>query len=183
MTRPALARGEGAFRILIKLRAPQLGAACLCAALPRHHPSETRLQLSAASALLAAANALELADAPQLRSLGGLSTQAQIGDLVVSNAPLFDNLGTAFTSGASIVRSLRLDQLPALKSLGPLQRVQRLDTLTITTCDGLVDLSGLGGLQTVGTFLVSNCANLQTLKGLDALESATDSLGLDTGWS
>lgn len=60
---------------------------------------------------------------------------------------------------------------PQLRTLEALPRAAALRTLTISGCDALTDLAGIGNLSGLVTLYAARCAGLRTLNGLAELPS------------
>ncbi|MFK7986667.1 MAG: hypothetical protein AB8I08_11635 [Sandaracinaceae bacterium] len=106
----------------------------------------------------------------ELRSLSALTaleSLSVVGSAVVTEWPV---LGDPTGPDASSLRTLRLRELGALRSMAGLPRLSPSATVWLTACHGLEDLTG----WTTGTQLallhVSECHGLRSLDGIAALD-------------
>ena len=121
---------------------------------------------------LTSVSSAHIQDNERLQSLAGLSIQHGATDLAIVNNPQLESLGRVIGAQATQLQAIQLFGLPKLTSLADFGELPAAATLTIQTCDGLVDLTGLNMLRNVNSLQLIDSIGITSLKGLDSLQSA-----------
>lgn len=111
---------------------------------------------------------------PSLKSLAGLDGLGEVTFLTISDLSILEDLSGL--KGLEFASHIRLEDLPSLSSLDGLGALQEAELLRIGGCgeansglDGLLDLSGLGGVSALGVLALANNDALNSLAGMPLL--------------